>query len=93
MLGADASDGRDARWPTYEPLPDAPIVQGYASGVTYVADKVRTTVAIPSDHGDVEAELDVARITDRLRRLARAAGRLDLEPRRRGWKAAALCRA
>lgn len=56
--------GNDAWWPAYEPLPDAPIVQSYASGVTYVADKVRTTVAIPSDHGDVVAELDVARITD-----------------------------
>ncbi|MEW6268214.1 MAG: hypothetical protein AB1689_02815 [Thermodesulfobacteriota bacterium] len=56
--------GNDAWWPSYEPLPDGPIVQSYASGVTYVADKVRTKVAIPSDHGDVEAELDVARITD-----------------------------
>jgi hypothetical protein len=56
--------GNDAWWPSYEPLPAGPITQQYASGVTYVADKVRTKVAIPSDHGDVEAELDVARITD-----------------------------
>lgn len=51
-------------WPSFEPLPDAPITQDYASGVTYVASKVRTQVAIPSDHGDVVAELEVARITD-----------------------------
>lgn len=56
--------GNDAWWPQYEPLPGEPIVQDYASGVTYVADKVRTKIAIPSDHGDVEAELDVARISD-----------------------------
>lgn len=56
--------GNDAWWPTWEPLPDDPIKQHYASGVTYVADKVRTKIAIPSDHGDVEAELDVGRITD-----------------------------
>lgn len=56
--------GSDAWWPTYEPLPDGKIEQSYASGVTYAADRVRTKVVIPSDHGDIEAELDVARISD-----------------------------
>lgn len=51
-------------WPSFDPLPDAPITQEYASGVTYVASKVRTKIAIPSDHGDVVAELEVAQITD-----------------------------
>src|SRR5690606_28474280 len=56
--------GNDDWWPSYEPLPDGKIEQNYASGVTYVADRVRTKVVIPSDHGDIEAELDVARISD-----------------------------
>lgn len=51
-------------WPSFEKLPDAPITQSYASGVTYVSDRVRTQIAIPSDHGDVVADLEVARITD-----------------------------
>jgi len=51
-------------WPAFEPLGDPPITQTYGSGVEYVASKVRTTVAIPSDQGDVTAEIEVAQITD-----------------------------
>ena len=51
-------------WPSFDPLPDAPITQTYGSGVEYVAQKVKTAVAIPSDHGDLVAEIEVARITE-----------------------------
>lgn len=51
-------------WPSFDPLPDGPITQSYASGVEYVAQKVKTAVAIPSDHGDLVAEIEVARITE-----------------------------
>lgn len=51
-------------WPSFDPLGDRPITQSYGSGIEYVADKVRSTVTIPSDHGDLEAQIEVARITD-----------------------------
>lgn len=51
-------------WPAYEPVSDHVIRQSYGSGIEYEAQRVMTTVAIPSDRGDVEAEVEVARITD-----------------------------
>ena len=54
----------EAWWPTFTPLPDGSITQMYASGVEYEAKKVSTTVVIPSDQGDIAAELEVAQITD-----------------------------
>lgn len=53
-----------ASWPTYEPLPGGEIVEQYGSGVEFHAQRVATTVAIPSDHGDVTADVHVARITE-----------------------------
>ena len=51
-------------WPTFEPLPGPPIVEHYGSGVEFHAQRVATTVTIPSDQGDVAADVHVARIVE-----------------------------
>jgi hypothetical protein len=52
-----------AAWPTFTPLGES-ITQHYGSGVEFLADKVRTTVAIPTKQGEIRAELALARITE-----------------------------
>lgn len=56
-----ASDA--SSWPSYEPLGER-ITQRYGSGVQFDAERVRTTVAIPSRQGPIATQVAVARIVD-----------------------------
>ncbi len=51
-------------WPVFDPVPAPTIEQSYGSGLTFQAEQVRTTVGIPTTVGEVEAEVEVAKITD-----------------------------
>jgi len=51
-------------WSSFMPVGDEPIVQSYGSNVTFEAERVRTTVGIPTDVGEIQAEVEIAKITD-----------------------------
>ncbi|MGH7331259.1 MAG: hypothetical protein ACREKS_00655 [Candidatus Rokuibacteriota bacterium] len=51
-------------WPFFEPVPGPTIDQHYGSGETFQAERVRTTVGIPTNLGEIEAEVEIAEITD-----------------------------
>jgi len=51
-------------WPALEPVAGPPIEQQYGSGLALQAEQVRTTVGIPTTVGELEAEVEVAKVVD-----------------------------
>lgn len=51
-------------WPSFEPAGGSTILQEYGSGVKFEAERGRTTVGIPTNRGEIEIEVEVAKITD-----------------------------
>ncbi len=51
-------------WPSLQPVDGKTIDQHYGSDVTFQAERVITTVGIHTNLGEIEAEVEIAKITD-----------------------------
>lgn len=51
-------------WPSFERVGDGTIKQSYGDDVQLTAERVRTTVAISSDVGELQAEVEMAMISE-----------------------------